>query len=419
MCFLGLVLWATLRAAKDDCHLLLNSNYFNYKTNTYTANKTIILKKNIIADIVDANSIQYLGTNCQSLDLKGAYLFPGFIDSHSHLLAFDKQRVSSWRSALELSSVRSEKMRLLVGEKNATSLLLAGFTTVRDLGNSGFHLDEQLKSRISDKLLAGPQIITSGPGITIEPSQIDLKYSPREYTLVSERSDIDRILQDYKSHNVSWIKLYADNSGRGSLIKQDLLETLTRKAQNLNLKVAIHAEYAQSIVNALNATPNSIEHFYEIPNFDTKPMKNFPYIVLTDYSLKTCENMLIEKNCKNKINSLKNRLTWLRQNNFKLVFGSDSVLDFTSNFKTRGEASLAALISLEQLGLSPLDVLLSATVTPAEMLGLPIGKIEKHHKANLVAFSSDPIINLDNIKTRTLVIFNGKIVCKKTQECLP
>lgn len=406
-------------SSTHNCLDVINSNYFDHKTNVYISNKVIRISKNIITDIVDLNSNQHIDNNCQSVDLKGYFLYPGLIDAHTHLMAADKQTVFDWKSALEISAARPNNVRLLIGEINSKSMLLAGFTTVRDLGNSGFDLAERLKSRISDKKLIGPEIISSGPGLAVGPSQINLKYNRLEYTLIDEQTDINQTLLDYKSRHVTWIKLYADNSGRTTLIKQELLRAIVKKAQSLNFKVAVHAEYDQSITNALNVKPNSIEHFYEVPKIKIGLSKNLPFIVLTDYSFETCKRALIEKNCEDKIRSLKKRLRWLKYNNFKIVFGSDAVLDFTSNFKTRGEASLSSLISLGQIGLSPLEVLLSATVISAEMLELPIGKIEKNYTANLVAFESDPLVSLENLKNRIMVINQGEIVCKNINECQP
>lgn len=403
------------------CFLILNANYFDSKENTYVKNKVIVLKNSLIADIVDASSVRGLNKICSTINLKGAFLFPGLIDSHTHLLATDRQRVSSWKSALELSAARPDMTRLFMGEDNAKSMLLSGFTTVRDLGNSGYFLDELLKSRISSTQSQGPDILTSGPGIAIRPSQIDLKFNLKEYTIIDENSDIDKILNDYKSHHVSWIKLYADNSDRNSIVTRDLLKSITKKVRALNLKVAIHAEYRQSIQNALSAAPNSIEHFYEIPDdiFHTSSIADPTFAVLTDISLKSCLANHIEKNCADIIESLQNRFNWLKHNNFRIVFGSDSVLDFTSDFKSRGEASLASLISLHEIGLSNLEVLRAATTTPAEMLGLPIGKIEKNYAANLVAYVSDPLLNLENLKVRTLIIFKGTPICENIKECQP
>ena len=417
--FFGFSLWILFKDKKHECLLILNSKYFDYKSGSYILNKIIVISNALITDIVDSNSFESLDKNCLSVDLKGHFLYPGLIDAHTHLLAVDRQKVVGWKSALELSAERPSMMRLFIGEKNAKSMLLAGFTTVRELGNSGQYLDEKLNLRITNNISLGPEIITSGPGIAIYTSQINSNAKKEEYTIVNSQSDIDQVLLKYKSHNVSWIKLYADNSAVNSIISLDLLKSITRKAQALKFKVAIHAEYNQSVQMALLARPDSIEHFYEIPAHDVSNNINTPFVVITDNSLNTCENSFIVNNCFEKIKSLKNRLEWLRREGYKIVFGSDAVLDFTFNFKNRGDASLSSLISLTQIGLSPLETLLSATVTSADMLALPIGKIEKDYMANLVAFYSDPLINIENIKNRDLVVFKGKIVCKGSNECQP
>lgn len=411
--------WRAYMLNQPHCQALINTRYFDYATKAYISNKAIIVKSATISDIIDANSAQQADLNCRLMDLAGAYLYPGLIDSHSHLLAFDKQRVPDWKSALELSAARPETMRLEIGARNARSMLMAGFTTVRDLGNSGYYLDEKLKSKINDKIPTGPDIIISGPGITIAPSQINLKINVQEYTVVDEKTDIYALLQGYKSHNVAWVKLYADNSDQGSLITQNLLKKLTDFAHGLDLKVAIHAELNRSIINALEANANSIEHFYEAPNIQIKKIKKYPFITLTEYSLKTCRDLSFNNSCDSKIKLLKSRIAWIKDNGFKYIFGSDSVLDFTSNFKTRGEASLSSLISLGEFGLSPLEVILSATVTPAAMLERPIGKIKKNYSANFVAFASDPLINLENLKTRTFVMLSGVVACQSPRACRP
>lgn len=410
--------WRAFMLNQPHCQALINSHYFDYATNAYISDKSIIVKSAAISDIIDANSTQQVDLNCRLIDLKGAYLYPGLIDSHTHLLALDKQRVSDWKSALELSAARPETMRLDIGAMNARSMLMAGFTTVRDLGNSGYYLDEKLKSKIDNKISMGPDIIISGPGITIAPSQINLKINAQEYTVVDEKTDIHTLLRGYKSHNVTWVKLYADNSGQGSLITQNLLNKLTAFAQSLDLKVAIHAELSQSIINALDANANSIEHFYEIPDAQIKKIK-YPFITLTESSLKTCLDLSFSKSCATNVKLLKGRVAWLKDNGFKYVFGSDAVLDFTSNFKTRGDASLSSLISLGEFGLSPLEVVLSATAAPSMMLGQPIGKIKKNFTANFVAFHSDPLINLENLKTRNFVMFKGVVICNSQDSCEP
>ena len=107
----------------------------------------------------------------------------------------------------------------------------------------------------------GPEILTSGPGLAVLPSQIDLKINSLEYKIVDEKFNLENTLSDYRSHHVSWLKVYADNSTRNVPINETLLKQIVTRAHALNLKVAIHAEYRESIINAIKAKPDSIEHF--------------------------------------------------------------------------------------------------------------------------------------------------------------
>lgn len=402
---------------KYPCTVLTNLKFYDSDSAAYVSDKLLILKNGLITDITD-NLSPDLKNTCDIIDLKSSFVFPGFIDAHTHLLAIDKQRVSGWKQALEISAFRPDMMRIFIGEKNAKSMLYSGFTTVRDLGNSGDFLDKQLKSRIEKKISLGPDIIFSGPAIAINPSQIDLKFNSKEYTTISGISDIYGVLEKYKSQHTMWLKVYADNSTNQNLMPPDLLNAFVEKAQSMGFKVSIHAEFAQSIAVAMQAKPDSIEHFYEIPApfAVTGPP---PYIVITDYSLQVCKNLKFAGDCSKKIESFKVRYNWLKFNAYKVVFGSDGVLDFTSDFNSRGELSLASLLSLVQIGLSNKEIIAAATSTPADMLSLPIGRIAIGKKADLISFPQDPLIDINNIKTKNLIITRGEVLCKNLQGCKP
>ena len=174
------------RSAKD-CLIIQNSKYFDSVSSEYISNKTIVLQNGKISEIL-ANEkslqIEMLKNACNSVDLSGNYLLPGLVDAHTHLLALDAQRVTGWKEALERSAARPNMTRLFIGEKNARSMLLAGFTTVRDLGNSGNFLDFELRTRTRHAPEFFPDVIISGPGIAVSPTQIDLRFNSLEYRVI-------------------------------------------------------------------------------------------------------------------------------------------------------------------------------------------------------------------------------------------
>lgn len=403
-----------------NCLILKNSKYFDSAKGGYIANKAIVLRNDKISEILDSEDLQRLAIlqdQCIAIDLNGKYLFPGLIDSHTHVMALDAQRVSGWKAGMERSAARPNMTRIFIGEKNARSMLLAGFTTIRDLGNSGFFLDTELKIQSLRAPEFFPEIIISGPGIAVAPTQIDLRLNSAEYRIIKDSSEIEMILAEYKRKNVDWIKLYADNSDKPLGIDKQLMRAVTELAHKLQFKVAVHALYKETISNALESEPDSIEHFDEIPSFELQTQTPRPFVVTTDFSLATCARIPLYENCSAKLEQLRKRIVWLKQNNFRLVFGSDSILDFSSNFKSRGEASLASLINLAQMGLTPAEALTAATATAAEMLGLSSGSIQINFVANFVAYVKNPLEDLNNLKSRSLVVSRGHVICKNLVEC--
>lgn len=405
--------------AQFDCILIENATYYDVVAESYVSAEKILLRGNLIESIVPQNHPIENSGQCKTIEGKNKFILPGFIDSHSHVMALDAQRVTGWQSALEISAHRPKLTRMFLGQKNLKSLLLAGITSVRDLGNSGYFIDAQLHELQERNAFVGSRLIFSGPGMAVSPTQINSSLSPAEYAIISSEVNLNKLLKTYTDHSVRWIKLYADNSdSTQSGLSENIMKTLVQKAHVLGLKVAIHAENKSSIQNALAAGADSIEHFYEIPTEDNLPL-NKPYVVLTDFSLNTCTNLNFTANCTQKMLSFKTRIEWLTRNGFKLVFGSDAVLDFSSKFKSRGQASLASLQSLEQLGLSPKQVIKSATATAAEMLQLPIGKIANSFYADLVFYDSDPIVSLSALDSRSLVLAQGAVICQGKSECQP
>lgn len=414
--FLAFILIALVLFTKNinkdaTCIVIRGGHFFDSTTGAMLPNKELFLENNSIY-FENENS-----KDCQKITLKEHYILPGLIDSHVHLLSADRQTVQTWKQALELSATRPAMSRIYIGEKNSKDMLFSGFTTARDLGNSGNFLDVILRNRIKNQVAIGPDLVVSGPGLATLNTQINVNLNPKEYTLIDSKTDLRALLQKYKEQNISWIKLYADNSNPNEKVDASLLQTVVSAAHQLGFKVAIHSTYQWSVDNALASLPDSIEHFSSIPTEENNKNILKPYVVLTDFSLKTCAASVVEKDCKKTIAAFQNRISWLKENRFNLVFGSDAVLDFTNKFKNRGDAALSSLISLSELGLSNLEIILAATSTPAEMLQLNTGSITVGRQADLVIYSADPLKNLQTLLQPVMVISNGKIICQSKAEC--
>lgn len=357
--------------------------------------------------------------HCVSLDLRGLFLIPGLVDAHTHLFSYDRQSVSGWTEALQISAERDKDRRMEQAKNHATSMLKNGFVAIRDLGNSGDFLDAQLSQRIQEWRHRFPNFYFSGPGVAVWPSQVKISKAPFEYKIIRQESDISPLLKEYAEYNVSWLKVYLDNSPLGRAMSTDLFLALVRKAQGQGLKVAVHAEKMQSVERALASSVNSIEHFYEMPKDFNGTVK--PFVVLTEVPSEACKSFTNKRettlNCRNELEIQKRRIQWITKAGAKIVFGSDAVLDFMHGYKTRGEASLASLRSWESIGFTASQALVAATRTAGELLGEPVGEIREEYQAHLVILGNDPTVTLQNLKDIRMILKDGKIFCTGAEEC--
>src|SRR5215471_11790297 len=163
--FLSLVLLCEIAHAQPPKTYLIKAGKF------YDSEKNVFLEKQDI--LVTGNDIIKVGKNltkpdsAEVIDLQNATVAPGLIDAHTHVLTIQKSE-----DPLEVDMLmHSDIERSLRAVKIARSYLDAGFTTIRDLGNSGMYLDLNLKRAINNGWFVGPRMLVSGPIISPEDGQ--------------------------------------------------------------------------------------------------------------------------------------------------------------------------------------------------------------------------------------------------------
>ena len=205
------------------------------------------------------------------VDLPDETLIPGLMDLHSHLLLHPYNEASWDDQVLE----ESPYYRTLRAGRQARATLMAGFTTLRDLGTEGAgEADVAVKHAIQDGIIDGPRLYVVTRAIVAEgaygPSKrdwrpdIDLPQGAQEASGVE---GIVKAVRDQAARGADWIKLYADyrvgpNGETEPTFSEEELAAAVRTAHDLGRKVAVHTMTAEGMRRSIAAGVDTIEHGY-------------------------------------------------------------------------------------------------------------------------------------------------------------
>jgi imidazolonepropionase-like amidohydrolase len=200
------------------------------------------------------------------IDLPGTTLTPGFVEGHSHILLHAYSE-TSWTDQVSREGLA---LRVARATNHLRSTLLAGFTTVRDLGTEGAqYADVELKQAVAQGIIPGPRVLASTKAIVATGS-----YQPKfvvEWNVpqgAEEADGIDsltRVVRDQIGKGADWIKMYADYrwgpmAGSRPTFSVDELKLAVETAKSAGVPVAVHANTAEGMRRATLAGVETIEH---------------------------------------------------------------------------------------------------------------------------------------------------------------
>ena len=262
--FLSIALICTgslLHAQSAKSYLLKAGRMYDSEKNVFVANQDILVVGNKITQVGAGIKAP---ADAEVIDLRNCTVSPGLIDAHTHILTIQK-----WDEPLEEDVLmRSDIERSLRAVKIARTYLESGFTTIRDLGNSGMFLDLNMKRAIQNGWVVGPRMIISGPILSPEDGQffnLSSQNRPvieREYRVIHNAEDARQAVKDHISHGVDVIKVVMGD-GRLTLDLEEV-RAIVETAHHFGLKVTAHATYNAVIARALDAGVDGIEHGYNI-----------------------------------------------------------------------------------------------------------------------------------------------------------
>ena len=376
--------------------LIKAGHVLDVKTGKTTDAQTIVVVGDTIQSIAPSASVApQAGDNV--IDLSRMTVLPGLIDVHTHLTMnpdFDPYR--------ELTTTNAKEA--INGVVNARVTLMAGFTSVRNVGASGY-VDVNLRDAINSGQIPGPHMLVSGPALGITGGHCDDNLLPYEYHQVGEGvadgiAPVQQKVRQNIKYGVDLIKICATggvlSKGDDPQAAQYTLEemkAIVADAHRLGRKVAAHSHGSQGILWASEAGVDSIEHGSYINDEDIAEMKkNGTWLVPTLY----LEDWQVEKGSLPPIYHqkmvdvsavAKNNIKRAMQAGVKIALGTDAAV------YPHGLNAHELDVYVNQLGMAPLAALQTATINAADLMGwtAKTGTLEPGKWADIIAVEKNPV----------------------------
>ena len=378
----------------------------------------VVLVKN--NRIEQAGAMTYkLPAGTEIIELKGMTLLPGLIEGHSHLFLHPYNEVT-WNDQV-LKESRAERTVRAVNHAKAT--LMAGFTTVRDLGTEGAMYDDVgLKESIDKGIIPGPRMIISTRAI-VTTGSYGPKLSPdNENEIGAAVADgHDALIKEIRTQigkGADFIKLYADY--RWGIYKeaqpsftQDELNKAVEVTKSSGRKLVTHAVTPEAMKRATLAGVASIEHGDNGTEEVFQLMKEKGVALCPTIS--AGENILKYAGWKKGIDPEPQRITD-KKKSFALALKTGVIISMGGDVGVfpHGE-NVKEMELMVEYGMKPIDVLKSATSVNASVFGYAdkFGRIASGLLADIIAVDGDPSQDIKNLWKVKLVMKDGLIYKKE------
>jgi imidazolonepropionase-like amidohydrolase len=405
---------ATKRTLVRAGHLL------DVKTGKLLDSQTIVVVGETIQSIAPTAVVQAQSGDTV-VDLSALTVLPGLIDVHTHLTAntdFDPFH--------EVTSTDAKEA--INGVANARTTLMAGFTSVRNVGAGGY-TDVDLRDAINAGQVPGPHMLVSGPALGITGGHCDDNLLPYHYHIIGEGvadgiAQVQQKVRQNIKYGADVIKICATggvlskgDDPQASQYTLEEMQAIVADAHRLGRKVAAHAHGAQGILWATEAGVDSIEHGSYINDQAIAEMKKrgtylVPTLYLEDWMLEHGNLPAFYRQKMIDVSAVaKGNIKHAMQAGVKIALGTDAAV------YPHGLNAHELDVYVNQLGMAPLAALQSATINAADLMGLTAktGTLEPGKWADIVAVDKNPLDDVRILQNVKFVMKSGVVYKNETK----
>ena len=377
-------------------------------------NADILIESGVIVKV--SKNIPVM-SHYEIIDLQDMTILPGLMDAHVHLTGNTDLKGHEGIS-------ESSYLATIYGVKNAKQTLMAGFTTVRNVGASNYS-DVALRDGIDQKAILGPTLLVSGPPLGITGGHCDSNILPAEYEYKAQGVadgpwEVRRKVRENKKYGADLIKYCATGGvmSKGTNVNNrqytlDEMKAIVDEAHTLGMKVAAHAHGLEGIRMAIEAGVDSVEHSSLIDQETVNlAIAKGVFLAMDIY----VSDYILGEGAKNGIPEYslnKERIVGKRQReNFKMAVESGAKMVFGTDAGIFPHGKNAKQFKyMVEWGMKPIEAIQASTINTAELFGKTnIGEIKETFDADLIGVKGNPLKDITLLENVGFIMKEGQVI---------